>query len=54
MRPREFSTFTNDLDNAECGLSRFADDAKLGVMIDAQSSCADIRRDAERNAGGMG
>lgn len=53
MRLTEFSTSVNDLDNgAEHGLGRFVDDAKLGIVIDRQGSCAaDIQRDAERNAG---
>lgn len=49
MRLTPLNTFINDLDSgAEHGLSRFVDDAKLGVVIDTQGSCADIQTDAER------
>lgn len=48
MGPVLSNIFTNDLDNgAECTLSTFAEDTKLGRVADRQDGCAAIRRDLD-------
>jgi len=49
ISPVLFIFFNNDLDeDLECTLSKFADDTKLGRVVDTLAGCAAMQQDLNR------